>query len=197
MTTDVTDLLSKLGEYQPLRTYHFGHTPLQMSSFKTTQQQGCETFEYWHQVLQLRGLKDALEEMQIQSAEVQDEITECTSLWPVWSLKKRRKKIPRLQFQLKKIERNIAEKSREAAYHFDLLKTRYKHLETLTEAEIFAKDSEYWEHRLSKQVAIARISRKIGVGEGELAAILALPPESRQKIFQNVDENRLLLDEKL
>lgn len=197
MNDDLRDLLGKLDAYQPLKNYHFGHTPLQMSSFKTSQQQGCETFEYWHQVLQLRSLKDALEEMQIQFVETQEEITDCTSLWPLWSVKKRRKKIPRLQFQLKKIERSIAEKKREAEYHFDLLKSRYTHLEALSEAEIFARDHEYWEHRLSKQVAISRMSRKIGVGEGELSAILALPLESRQKIFQNVDENRFLLDEKL
>lgn len=195
MKSDVTNLLSKLDTYKPLKEYTFGHTPLQMSVFKTTQQQGCETYEYWHQVLQLRSLKDSLEELNIQSSELADEINNCKSIWPIWSRKKRQKKIPRLEFQLKKITRSISEKSREAEFHYNLLQDRYKHLENLSEAEILEKDKDYWIHRLRKQVAISQLSRKLGVGEGELSAIVSLPLESRQKILQGIEENKFLLKE--
>jgi len=193
--TDVTRILRELDSYEPLQKYHFGHTPLQMSAFKTTQQQGCETYEYWHQVLQLRSLRDTLEEMQIQRDEVSQELRESSKSWPFWSYKSRQKKVPRLKFQLKKIESTLAEKTREAQFHYELLKTKYKHLECLSEKEILEKDADYWVHRLRKQVVVSRLSRQVGVGEGELSAILALPADARKQVLEGLEENKLLLSE--
>lgn len=192
--TDLSVFLNELDAYQPLQKYHFGHTPLQMSAFKTTQQQGCETYEFYHQVLQLRSLRDTLEELQIQKDELSMDLKHCSRTWPFWSYSSRRRRIPRLKFQLKKLESSLAEKTREAHFHFSLLKTKYKHLENLSENDILAKDTDYWIHRLRKQIMVARLSRQVGVGEGELSAVLALPAHEQKMVLEvlEVEEKKYL-----
>lgn len=181
---DIDQIIGKIDEYQPLQTFTFGHTPLQISHFKTAQQKGHEAFEFWHQVLQLRSLRDSLEELTLQKAELEHEILKGKSLWPFWSYKERKRKIPRLEFQLKKIKRSILEKSREANAHYEILKRDYAHLENMSEEDILSQDKEYWTHRLGRQLAQSRLSRALGVGEGELSAVLALPKEEQMTIFK-------------
>jgi hypothetical protein len=183
---DIDDLIAKLDQYKPLQTYAFGHTPVQITHFKTMQQNGSELFEYWHHVLQLRTLRDSLEEMELQRDDIQHEITVCEKIWPFWNFSERQRKIPRLIFQLRKINRTLVEKAREAKTHYDILKTQYSKFEDLREEEILEQDKEYWAHRLGKQLATSRMSRALGVGEGELAAVLSLPKEEQQKILQSM-----------
>lgn len=181
---DVDQILKNIDEYKPIQTFTFGHTPLQISHFKTAQQRGHEAFEFWHQVLQLRALRDSLEELDLQKDELEYEILICGKVWPFWSFSKRRRKIPRLEFQLKKVKRSILEKSREAKAHYEILKRDYAHLENMREEDILSQDKEYWTHRLGKQLAQSRLSRVLGVGEGELSAVLALPKEEQMTILK-------------
>lgn len=194
------ELLSSLEEYAPIHSYVFGHTPLQMEYFKVSAQQGDEHFEYWHQVLQLKSLYSSLRELEIQKEEKTFELKDARSWWPFWSRRNRCQKIPRLKFELEKIEQNLAEKTREASFHLDLLKTKYSHLEHLSEQEILAKDRDYWARRLSRQLAVSHLSRVLGVGEGELGAVLSLPKEQQGEVLRSmlslVESSKSLLPNK-
>lgn len=186
MSKNVSDLLSVLDNYAPLETYKFGHTPVQMAYFKTSSQQGCQVFEYWHQVLQLKAVREALEDLVIQKDEALMALKDAQAIWPFWNYSKRKRRIPRLELQVKRLQNSIEEKMREASFHYDLLKTKYSQYEHLSEDEILSQDQAYWSYRLGKQLATSRLSRSLGVGEGELSAVLALPQEERQKVMEGM-----------
>lgn len=187
MTTEYLDAtVKKLELMGAISSFKFGHTPLQIEYFQTANQQGNEKWEYWQHILQLRALHTTLCELKISYDEAVYEIEDAKSLWPIWSLKKRRRSIPRIQLKLNTIKRSIDEKTREVDFHLEVVDRRYGHLKDLTEEDIFKDETSYWATRLGRQLGASHLGRVLGVSEGELLAVLSLPHEQQRQIFDGM-----------
>jgi hypothetical protein len=182
----LSDTLQKLE--QVTKGFKFGHTPMQIEYFQTINQQGNEKFEYFQHILQLRSLYTTLAEMKITYDEIEYEIKDTLSFWPIWNKAKRKRSYPRLKFKLESIQRSIDEKSREVEYHLDVIEKKFSHLKNLKETDILADETGYWTLRLSRQLASSHLSRLLGVSESELLAVLALPNEQQKQIFDSMKQ---------
>lgn len=177
------DLLTKLSSFKPLQEFRFGHSPLQIEYFKTLQQNGSIVFTYWQHVLQLKGLYNSIQELQLDLKDVEDDLADANHFFPFWSLGKRKRKIPRLQFKKKAIEEAIEQKTREANVTYSIIQEKFSDCLDLTEDEIFSQEKEYWTIRLGKQLVCSQLARKLGIPEGNLEAILALPEAQQQELL--------------
>jgi len=186
MTESLIDTINKLELMTPISSFKFGHTPLQIEFFQTANQQGNEKWEYWQHILQLRGLHTSLCEMKVSYDETVYEIDDAKSIWPFWTRKKRKRSIPRLQLKLNTIQRSIDEKTREVDCHLEVIERRYQHLKTLTEEEIIKDENAYWARRLGRQLGASHLSRLLGVSDGELLAVLSLPPDQQKQVFEGM-----------
>lgn len=184
----LSDTLNRIRSLPAVSSFKFGHTPIQIEFFQTSNQQGDEKWEYWQHILQLKSLEGTLQELQISFDEIQNEIDDAVSIWPFWSIKKRLRKIPRLHFRQSTLLRSIAEKSREVDVHLNIIDRKYTHLKSLTEDDILKDESEYWSRRLSRQLGASHLGRLLGVSESELLAVLALPSEQQKKIFDGMKQ---------
>jgi hypothetical protein len=184
------DLLQELASFAPIRDYRFGHTPLQIEYFKTVQQQGCPAFVYWQHVLQLKSLNDSMQELRLEMDELAGEIDDAQRWWPVWNRAQRGRKLPRLQFKLKKLNEAFEQKYREAGTTLEIIKTQFSDYTSMTEEEIFGQEKEYWTIRLGKQLVCSQLSRQLGVSEGSLEAVLSLPQQQQQEILQVLGQGR-------
>ena len=171
----ILDLLEK---FPPL-DFVFGHTPVQVEHFRTQQQRGDLRFEYWQHLVQLRALRTALHEGQLDEQDLLDEIADAGRAWPWWTSARRARRLPRLRHRLERLRDVQRERESEARLHLDCIERRYGDLTTLTEAEILAGEPQYWAVRLGRQLATSHLSRVLGVGEGELAAVMALPVDQQ------------------
>jgi len=185
---EAIDIITRLEQTVPIDEFKFGHTPLQIEYFQTTNQQGNEKWEYWQHVLQLRSLHTTLCELNVSYDEVSYEIEEVLSFWPFWTRKKRQQRYPRLRLKLKTLERSIAEKTNEANRHLEVISRKYSHLENITEDEILKEETSYWALRLGRQLGASHLSRVLGVSEGELLAVLSLPQEQQRQIFDGMKQ---------
>ena len=168
------NLLDQLDSFQPL-DFTFGHTPVQVEHFRTQQQRGDPRFEYWQHLVQLRALRAALRESQLDQQDLEAEIAAADHWWPVWNRRARRRRLPRLHHRHDQLLVNRRERESEARLHLDCIERRYRHLTGSTEAEILAGEPHYWAVRLGRQLAASHLARTLGVGEGEIAAVMALP----------------------
>lgn len=182
----IDDLIDKLENETPILEFTFGHTPMQIEYFQTSSQQGSDKWEYWQHILQLKALHNTLCELRLSYDETMHEFNDAYSFWPFWTKKKRRRSAPRLEFKLTNIQKSIAEKSRETEYHLEVINRKYQHLKDITEDEIFKDESNYWTQRLGKQLGTSHLSRLLGVSEGELLAVLALPHDQQRKVFDGM-----------
>lgn len=185
-----------LYRFSPIHEFTFGHTPFQVRYFKTTSQKGCREFEYWQQVLQLKTLDQSLREAEVEREEICGEIDDAQSWWPFWNRKQRRRKLARLYLRLSQVGRRIFDQEAEAARHIQVIESDYADLTGLTEAEIFAKEPEYWTQRLSRQVALGTMGAKLGISSGDLTAIAALPEDVQVRVFDLISANQLQLPPK-
>jgi hypothetical protein len=182
----LTDTIQKLELMTPISSFKFGHTPLQIEFFQTANQQGNEKWEYWQHILQLRALHTTLCELKIAHDDAVYEQEDANSLWPLWTRKKRRRSIPRIQLKLNTIQRSIDEKTREVDYHLEVIERRYKHLKALTEDDILSDETSYWATRLGRQLGASHLGRILGVSESELLAVLSLPLEQQRQVFEGM-----------
>ena len=186
MTERIIDTINKLELMTPINSFKFGHTPIQIEYFQTSNQQGNEKWEYWQHILQLRALHASLCEMKVSYDETVYEIDDAKSIWPLWTRKKRKRSIPRLQLKLNTIQRSIDEKTREVDCHLEVIERRYQHLKTLTEEEIIKDENAYWARRLGRQLGASHLSRLLGVSDGELLAVLSLPQDQQKQVFEGM-----------
>jgi len=184
----LTDTIQKLELITPISSFKFGHTPLQIEFFQTANQQGNEKWEYWQHILQLRALHTTLCELKIAHDESVYEKEDAESFWPLWTQKKRRRSIPRIQLKLNTIQRSIDEKTREVDYHLEVIERRYKHLKALTEDDILSDEASYWATRLGRQLGASHLGRILGVSESELLAVLSLPPAQQRQVFEGMHQ---------
>jgi hypothetical protein len=182
------EIIKKLETDTPIQDFKFGHTPLQIEFFQTSNQHGDEKWEYWQHILQLKTLHSTLKELEVSRDEFLGELEDANAVWPLWSRKKRLRKVPRIKLQLSNIEKSIAEKTREVNFHLEIIERKYKHLSTLTEDEIVKDDAAYWTRRLGRQLSASHLSRVLGISDGELLAVLALPLEQQQQIFSSMKQ---------
>jgi len=186
MTSDrVTDTLEKL-ELMKISSFLFGHTPIQIEYFQTSNQQGNEKWEYWQHLVQLKALHGALLELKISRDEAQYEIADANSFWPPWTMKKRTRRLPRLSLKLANIQRTIDEKSKEVDCHLEIIERKYKHLKNITEDAILDDEASYWSMRLGRQLGASHLGRLLGVSESEVLAVLSLPSEQQRQVFDGM-----------
>ena len=157
---------------------------MQIEFFKTTQQQGCPAFVYWQHVLQIKALSDSIKEGTLELNEIAGEIEDANSRWPYFTRKQRLRKIPRLKFRAQQIQESIDQKTRELKTHKHIIESQFYEFIDQTEEEIFAHEREYWTIRLSKQLVTSKLARQLGVSEGSLEAVLALPEDQQKEILQ-------------
>lgn len=186
MTAELDELIEKLEFETPIQSFKFGHTPLQIEYFQTSSQQGNDRWEYWQHILQLKSLHSSLCDLQLSYNETLYEIEDAERFWPLWTFNKRKRCRPRLRFKLKTIQKSIDEKSREVEYHLEIIDRKYQHLKSITEDDILKEETSYWTQRLGKQLAVSHLGRILGVSEGELSAVLALPIEQQRQIFHGM-----------
>lgn len=178
--------INTLEQTTPIREFKFGHTPMQIEYFQTSNQQGNERFEYWQHILQLKALYTSLCEMRVSYDETQYEIQDSLAFWPPWTRKKRQRALARLRFKIDTIQRAIEEKTREVDYHLAVIEQRYLHLKELKEEDILKDESHYWTTRLGRQLGASHLSRVLGVSESELLAVLSLPIEQQRQVFDGM-----------
>jgi len=188
MTVDnnLTDTIKKLELMTPINSFKFGHTPLQIEFFQTSNQQGNEKWEYLQHILQLRSLHTTLCELKIAYDETTYELEDADSFWPIWTRKKRNRSIPRFRLKLTTIQKSIAEKTREVDYHLEIIDRRYKHLKALSEDDIISDETSYWASRLGRQLGASHLGKVLGVSESELLAVLSLPQEQQRQVFEGM-----------
>lgn len=186
MTDKLIETINKLELMTPISSFKFGHTPMQIEYFQTSNQQGNEKWEYWQHILQLRALHTSLCEMKVSYDETVYEMEDAQNLWPLWTRKKRKRTIPRLQLKLNTLQRSIDEKTKEVDCHLEVIERRYLHLKTLTEDEIINDEEAYWARRLGRQLGASHLGRILGVSDGELLAVLSLPPEQQKQVFEGM-----------
>lgn len=185
---DINQILNKLEQIPSIRSFKFGHTPLQIEFFQTSNQQGNEKWEYWQHILQLRSLYISLTELKVSRDEVIYELEDAKSFWPFWSINKRKRLIPRLQLKLNNFLRSLEEKTREVECHIEVIERKYNHLKDIREEDILSTETSYWTTRLSRQLGASHLGRLLGVSESELLAVLALPKEDQQSIFDGMKQ---------
>jgi hypothetical protein len=177
-----------LKRLQDLPAFTFGHSRLQLECFQTLQQNGSPEWEYFQHIIQLRGLRDTIEEMTLSLEDLNWEIEDAKKWWPPWSLTKRKRTLRRLELKQKVLARNIKEKEREAEIHLEIIDQRYgpqqKALKTNSDLE--KTEGEYWSKRLGRQLAVSHLARQLGVGEGEVAAVLSLPQEEQRRVLESM-----------
>jgi len=178
--------LDRLENFSALKDFKFGHTPLQLEYFQTSSQRGNEKWEYWQHVLQLRALHSTLEDLQVTANEVEFEIQDALSFWPFWTKERRRRKLPRLKLKKEQIQRSLDEKALEADRHLGIIEKRYAHLKDIKEDEILKDETSYWTLRLGRQLGAAHLGRVLGIPEGDLLAVLALPHEQQRQVFDSM-----------
>lgn len=188
MTYDklLTATLQKLELTTPISSFKFGHTPMQIEYFQTSNQQGNEKWEYWQHILQLKSLHSTLAGLKVSYDELNYEIQDAIQFWPPWSKKKRTRLLPRLQLKLSDIQRSIEEKTREVEYHLEIIERRYQHLKNITEDAILKDEPAYWSHRLGRQLGASHLGRLLGVSESEILAVLSLPSEQQHQVFEGM-----------
>jgi len=182
----IDDLIARLEDETPILEFKFGHTPIQIEYFQISNQQGNDKWEYWQHILQLKALHNTLCELKLSYDETMYELDDANHFWPFWTKKQRQRTIPRLEFKLTNIQKSITEKSRETEYHLEVINRKYQHLKNITEDEIFKDESNYWTQRLGKQLGTSHLSRLLGVSEGELLAVLALPHDQQRQVFDGM-----------
>jgi len=123
----IDDIIYKLEQDTPIKSFKFGHTPIQIEYFQTSSQQGNEKWEYWQHILQLKALHSALCELKISYNETNYDLKDANTIWPFWSYDKRKRSIPRIQFKLDSIQKSIDEKTRESEYHIEIIDRKYSH----------------------------------------------------------------------
>jgi hypothetical protein len=185
-----------LSSFKPLNEFRFGHTPLQVEYFKTMNQQGCPAFVYWQHVLQLKGLRDSIQELQLEQNEIFGEVEDAKGFWPCWNKRQRRRKLPRLQFRLERLTESIEQKEREAGYTLKVIKEKFSEFLDWSEEDIFECEKEYWTIRLGKQLVCSSLARHLGVSEGSLEAVMSLPDPQQQEILQVLGQERKKLEGK-
>jgi hypothetical protein len=185
---DVDALLLKLEQQTPIDEFVFGHTQTQIEYFQTSSQSGNEKWEYWQHILQLRSLHTTVREQRVALDELNYELEDALSWWPIWSRKKRRRALPRLGIKKDAIKRVIKEKANEIKCHLDVIDRKYSHLKELKEEDILKEESAYWSMRLGRQLGASRLSRVLGISESEVLAVLALPKDQQQKVFGSMTE---------
>ena len=179
MIPEILPLLKELQGFGPIHDFKFGHTKTQLEYFTTANQQGNEKFAYWQHVLQLRALYLSLTEMQIKILESDEELRSKRRWWRFESLSQFNIRRYRLLLQRTQLAMSINEKKQEAEQHIEILNTKYAHLKGLDESAILAEDKEYWAARLGRQLAVNHLARVLGIGEGEMSAVMALPQDQR------------------
>lgn len=179
MIPDIRPLLEELQDFEPIHDFKFGHTRTQLEYFTTASQQGNEKFAYWQHVLQLRALYLSLTEMQIKLLESDEEFRSTRKWWRFESKAQYNIRRLRLTLQREQLRMSVNEKRQEAKSHLEIIRTRYAHLQALDESDILAEDKEYWATRLGRQLAVSHLARVLGIGEGEMSAVMALPQEHR------------------
>ena len=75
----------------------------------------------------------------------------------------------------------------------DVIRNQFSDFIELSEDEIFAHEKEYWTVRLGKQLVCSQLSRQLGVSEGSLEAVLALPRPQQQEILNMFQQSKSLL----
>lgn len=184
--SSIDAILNQLADFTPLKDFKFGHSPLQLEYFQVSNQRGNEKWEYWQHVLQLRALQSTLLELKVSLDELFYELEDAGKFWPPWSRSKRKRSLPRLNLKKEQLKRSIEEKSLEASRHFEIIEKRYAHLKTIKEEDILADEASYWTLRLGRQLGAAHLGRVLGLPEGEILAVLALPPEQQHKVFESM-----------
>ena len=178
-------ILEKLEAFAPIHNFKFGHTRTQIEFFMTSSQQGSEKFCYWQHVLQLRALYLSLLELYSQLLDADVGGRKWWKLESSASFVRRKKKAG---IKGKQILLSIEEKKQEAEHHLDVLRTKYAHLDGITEEDILKEDATYWAMRLGKQLAVSRLSRVLGINEGEMSAVLSLPKEQQAQVLNAMHE---------
>jgi len=184
--SELDTILSRLSDLTPLREFKFGHSPLQLEHFQISSQKGNDKWEYWQHILQLRALQGSLAEMKVLGDELDYEIIDAKRFWPPWSQNRRRRSLPRLNLKKEQLRRSIAEKSQEALRHLEIIERRYPHLKDIKEEEILKDEASYWTMRLGRQLGAAHLGRLLGIPEGEVLAVLALPLEQQRQVFESM-----------
>jgi hypothetical protein len=179
-------LLHRLEKHIPINEFMFGHTRTQIEYFQTSNQNGDPKWEYWQHVLQLRSLYVGVKEQKLTISEIDDDLADAVSWWPFWSRKKRKRKVARLQFNKETALRILREKTNEIQNHLDVIDKKYSEFKDLPEAEILKDEQQYWTRRLGRQLGASRLSRLLGLSESEVLAVLALPKQQQQKVFQSM-----------
>lgn len=179
MIVDILPLLKELQAFGPIHEFKFGHTKTQLEYFTTANQQGNEKFAYWQHILQLRALYLSLTEMQIKLLESDEALKSKRKWWRLESLSKYNIRRYKLLLQRSQLAMSINEKKQEAEQHIEIIETRYAHLQGLDESAILAEDEDYWATRLGRQLAVSHLARVLGIGEGEMSAVMALPEDLR------------------
>jgi len=185
---DLPEVVKDLEGFEPLHKYLFGHSPFQIQFFKNSSQRGSDKFEYWNQVLQLKSLYQSIKELQLEREELVGELGDCGRFFPPWSRRSRRRKIPRLRWQLDKIDGSIKSKAREAEYHLKFIRSEYPELIGMDEEKIFEVEREYWVQRLSKQMALTHIAARAALPAGDLSAVYCLPENIQKEVLEKTKE---------
>jgi hypothetical protein len=185
---DVDEVLSQVEQTTPVGEFVFGHTQTQIEYFQTSSQHGNEKWEYWQHILQLRTLHSTVREQRVSFDELIFEIEDASSWWPFWNQAKRKRGLPRLLLKKDSIQKTINEKLNEIKCHLEVIDRKYSHLKDLKEKDILSDESGYWTKRLGRQLGASRISRLLGISEGEVLAVLALPTEQRQQVFREMGD---------
>ena len=179
MIPEILPLLKELQGFGPIHDFKFGHTRTQLEYFTTANQQGNEKFAYWQHVLQLRALYLSLTEMQIKILESDEALRSKRKWWRFENKNQYNIRRYKLLLQRNQLSMSINEKKLEAEQHVDIINTRYQHLLELDESAILDEDQEYWAARLGRQLAVSHLARVLGIGEGEMSAVMSLPQEQR------------------
>ena len=184
----VDQLLEEVERTTPINEFVFGHTQTQIEYFQTSSQQGNEKWEYWQHILQLRTLHSTVREQRVSLDELAFEIEDTSSWWPFWNRARRKRGLPRLLLKKDSIQKTINEKLNEIKCHLEVIDRKYSHLRKLKEEDILTDESDYWAKRLGRQLGASRLSRSLGISEGEVLAVLALPAEQQQQVVREMKE---------
>lgn len=182
----MTDIRDKLSKFEPLRRFHFGHTPFQIEHFKTTSQKGDRRFEYWQHVLQLKSLDRGIKELLLDIADIEDQIADAKAWMPFWNRSRRKRQIPRLTHRLSTLTEGLEERKLEAVRTFEVLQRSFSDLFALTEEELFAGEGAYWVTRLTKQIQANALAMRYGITAGDVSAVMSLPEEEQAKVLASM-----------
>jgi len=182
------DIINELDNFNPIKEFKFGHTPLQIEFFQTNTHKGSRKFEYWQHVLQLKSLRKIIKETEFDIEDAKRELKKANKFLPFFTRSERKLLIPRLSWKVELLNQQLQEKITEAKRHLDIIKKHYADLKDITEDEIFEDEQNYWVTRLTRQITFAHLANKFQLPLGDITAIMSLPNNLQIEILNKAVE---------